>query len=352
MIERRLDLAGAADLAMAFYNPISRARPWQLGRALEIVARHRSPQTLVVLGRDIGRPGERLLRTTLGELRAEQVDMRTPGDHRLVHHLQLPACRRRSLGLHAALVPIGIAGRSARGNVADCCAHPCTAEPESMSFRCSPRRLAGILLAALFVPGLAAAAGSCERLVATGNPEYPPYLWRDPQDPKRLIGANADLLQRLGKELGVRIDVLYSGSWEKAQEEVTSGRADLLAGAYLTLARLGSMDYVHPPFLMTSGVVWVNKDAAFPFIGRDDLIGHKGSVLAGSSLGEEFDRFAKASLDLKPVPSLTQGLQDLMLKRSEFLLYQALPGQAQVEALGMADDLEALEPVLSSEGCT
>ncbi|MCR3821811.1 precorrin-3B C(17)-methyltransferase, partial [Pseudomonas aeruginosa] len=64
-------------LAMAFYNPISRARPWQLGRALEIVARHRSPQTLVVLGRDIGRPGERLLRTTLGELRAEQVDMRT-----------------------------------------------------------------------------------------------------------------------------------------------------------------------------------------------------------------------------------------------------------------------------------
>lgn len=77
VIERRLDLAGAADLAMAFYNPISRARPWQLGRALEIVARHRSPQTLVVLGRDIGRPGERLLRTTLGELRAEQVDMRT-----------------------------------------------------------------------------------------------------------------------------------------------------------------------------------------------------------------------------------------------------------------------------------
>lgn len=78
---------------------------------------------------------------------------------------------------------------------------------------------------------------------------YPPYLWRDPQDPKRLIGANADLLvARLGKELGVRIDVLYKKPWEKAQEEVTSGDADLLAGAYLTLARLGSMDYVHPPF--------------------------------------------------------------------------------------------------------
>ncbi len=51
---------------MAFTIHLRAAR--QPGRALEIVARHRSPQTLVVLGRDIGRPGERLLRTTLGEL--------------------------------------------------------------------------------------------------------------------------------------------------------------------------------------------------------------------------------------------------------------------------------------------
>jgi cobalt-precorrin 5A hydrolase/precorrin-3B C17-methyltransferase len=45
---------------MAFYNPISRARPWQLGCALDIVRQQRSPETLVVLGRDIGRPGETL----------------------------------------------------------------------------------------------------------------------------------------------------------------------------------------------------------------------------------------------------------------------------------------------------
>jgi cobalt-precorrin 5A hydrolase/precorrin-3B C17-methyltransferase len=77
VIEQRLDHAAAADLAMAFYNPISRARPWQLGRALEIVARHRAPETVVVLGRDIGRPAERLTLTSLGELRPEQVDMRT-----------------------------------------------------------------------------------------------------------------------------------------------------------------------------------------------------------------------------------------------------------------------------------
>lgn len=77
IIEQRLDLAAQADLALAFYNPISRSRPWQLGQALEIVARHREPQTPVVLGRDIGRPGQTLRVTTLGQLTPDQVDMRT-----------------------------------------------------------------------------------------------------------------------------------------------------------------------------------------------------------------------------------------------------------------------------------
>ncbi|WP_296258733.1 MULTISPECIES: precorrin-3B C(17)-methyltransferase [unclassified Pseudomonas] len=77
IIEKRLDLACQADLALAFYNPISRSRPWQLGRALEIVRRHRTPETPVTLGRDIGRPGQTLRVITLGELSPEQVDMRT-----------------------------------------------------------------------------------------------------------------------------------------------------------------------------------------------------------------------------------------------------------------------------------
>ncbi|OCR26527.1 precorrin-3B C17-methyltransferase [Pseudomonas syringae] len=77
VIEKRLDLASQADLALAFYNPISRSRPWQLGRALEVVRQHRTPETPVTLGRDIGRPGQTLRIITLGELTPEQVDMRT-----------------------------------------------------------------------------------------------------------------------------------------------------------------------------------------------------------------------------------------------------------------------------------
>ncbi|MDH1694659.1 MULTISPECIES: precorrin-3B C(17)-methyltransferase [unclassified Pseudomonas] len=77
IIEKRLDLAAQADLVLAFYNPISKARPHQLGVALEVVRRHRDGNTPVVLGRDIGRPGQTLKVVTLAELLPEMVDMRT-----------------------------------------------------------------------------------------------------------------------------------------------------------------------------------------------------------------------------------------------------------------------------------
>ena len=77
VVEARLELATKADFAMAFYNPISKARPWQLGKALDIIRAGRDGATPVILGWNVGRPGERLTVTTLGDLTPSQVDMRT-----------------------------------------------------------------------------------------------------------------------------------------------------------------------------------------------------------------------------------------------------------------------------------
>jgi precorrin-3B C17-methyltransferase len=77
VIERRLEAAAGADFVLALYNPVSRARPWQLDSAFALLRRHRDAATPVVLGRDIGRPGETLRITTLGVVRSDMVDMRT-----------------------------------------------------------------------------------------------------------------------------------------------------------------------------------------------------------------------------------------------------------------------------------
>jgi precorrin-2 C20-methyltransferase/precorrin-3B C17-methyltransferase len=77
VIERRLDAAAGADFVIAIYNPTSRHRPWQLERAVEILSSHRLPATPVVVGRDVGRPGEVVRVITLDALAEAGADMRT-----------------------------------------------------------------------------------------------------------------------------------------------------------------------------------------------------------------------------------------------------------------------------------
>jgi len=77
VIETRLRAAAGAGLVLAFYNPVSRARPWQLGRAFEILRDILPASTPVIFGRAVGRPDERTAITTLDEARADQTDMAT-----------------------------------------------------------------------------------------------------------------------------------------------------------------------------------------------------------------------------------------------------------------------------------
>src|SRR3712207_1394874 len=73
----RLRHAAAADLVIALYNPRSKHRPHQLGEAQKVLLETRSADTVVVVGRDVGGPEERLTVTTLAELDPETVDMRS-----------------------------------------------------------------------------------------------------------------------------------------------------------------------------------------------------------------------------------------------------------------------------------
>jgi precorrin-3B C17-methyltransferase / cobalt-factor III methyltransferase len=77
LIERRLDAAASGGFVIALYNPVSRARPWQLGSAIERLRRHLPEATPVVFGRSVGRPEEEVTVTTLDAADATPADMAT-----------------------------------------------------------------------------------------------------------------------------------------------------------------------------------------------------------------------------------------------------------------------------------
>lgn len=77
VIAERLRAAASADLVIALYNPGSRSRTWQVGKARDLLLEHRSPDTPVVLGRDVGGPSESVRTVRLADLDPAEVDMRT-----------------------------------------------------------------------------------------------------------------------------------------------------------------------------------------------------------------------------------------------------------------------------------
>lgn len=77
LIERRLDAAAGAGFVIALYNPVSRARPWQLAKAFGLLSRHLPGATPVIFGRAVGRADERLTIFTLAEAGGIAADMAT-----------------------------------------------------------------------------------------------------------------------------------------------------------------------------------------------------------------------------------------------------------------------------------
>jgi precorrin-3B C17-methyltransferase len=77
VVEQRLEAAARAGFVIALYNPISKSRPWQLGKAFEQLRRVLPVHTPVIFGRAAGRPDERIEIVALGAADPERADMAT-----------------------------------------------------------------------------------------------------------------------------------------------------------------------------------------------------------------------------------------------------------------------------------
>jgi precorrin-3B C17-methyltransferase len=77
LVVKRLEAAASGDFIIVLYNPASKARPWQLGEAFRLVARHRAGSTPVIFAHAVSQADERVDITTLADADPAKADMRT-----------------------------------------------------------------------------------------------------------------------------------------------------------------------------------------------------------------------------------------------------------------------------------
>ena len=77
LVLKRLEAAASGDFIIVLYNPASKARPWQLGEAIRLIARHRASSTPVIFAHAVSQADERIDITTLADADPAKADMRT-----------------------------------------------------------------------------------------------------------------------------------------------------------------------------------------------------------------------------------------------------------------------------------
>jgi precorrin-3B C17-methyltransferase len=76
-IEQRLEAAAGSDFVIVLYNPKSKKRNWQLGKAREIILRHRDKNTPVGIVSRAMRAEQHIEIVTLDDMHTAEVDMQT-----------------------------------------------------------------------------------------------------------------------------------------------------------------------------------------------------------------------------------------------------------------------------------
>ncbi len=76
-IKKRIIGAAKGDFVVAFYNPRSKGRDWQLSNAIDLLLQYREPDVPVVFAKQVGRVNEKITIYNLAESPLEDVDMLT-----------------------------------------------------------------------------------------------------------------------------------------------------------------------------------------------------------------------------------------------------------------------------------
>ncbi len=191
--------------------------------------------------------------------------------------------------------------------------------------------------------GAVAADNVCERVVVTGNPDYPPLIWAPEQGDQALTGVAVEMLQSALAESNIEVEVLNLGSRLKALEAVERGQVDIMAGLFMSRERLSSVDYVYPAIMEVPSVFFVRRGAAFPYTGWQDLRGKRGAAQEGSRFGLSFDTYAQDNLELQRENTGEAALRKLLAGKLDYVVLERYQGLALAQQMRVDDQLDTLE---------
>lgn len=146
----------------------------------------------------------------------------------------------------------------------------------------------------------------------------------------RFQGVAVDLLTKIAAQNNLQIEyAIYP--WNRAQHLISTGRADILIGPYLTPERVKQMDFIPTPFYTDHMVFYTLKDKPFTWNENRDLLKTKKIItIKGWVYGKTFDEI-KDGLFTVQANDIDSAFKMLALGRGDLLLANERNAQDALE---------------------
>ncbi len=187
------------------------------------------------------------------------------------------------------------------------------------------RKVILVTFLALCAPAFGQSVGTCDTLIITGHPAYPPVAWADNG---KIIGASTQLVTAIAKQLKVPNVVSKDfGSWENAQEAIKNGQADVIMGIYKNDVRQQYMNYIEPPYMVDPVSIVIRAGQTLKYKKWDDLKSLKGVTNEGESFGNKFDSYIVENLTVERSKGVDAAFDTLLNKDADYLIIGMYPGK-------------------------
>ncbi|MEA9356105.1 transporter substrate-binding domain-containing protein [Bacteriovorax sp. PP10] len=173
-------------------------------------------------------------------------------------------------------------------------------------------------------------------ITITGHPDYPPVIWTN-KETKKFQGIAIEMMQMIFNEIDVKVVFINVDNWARAQEEVKSGRIDILLPPYKTEERLPFYNYATEPFIQDETVVFVRKGKEFKFENFQDLLKFPGTAIINDSFGSDFDKFELIHKNITRLSTTEQCFRFVDKNRARYIIAGLNSGLATLVQLHWED---------------
>jgi polar amino acid transport system substrate-binding protein len=197
-----------------------------------------------------------------------------------------------------------------------------------------------VIFMAIFLSFFSYSIFGQESVSACGHHDYPPWNW---EKDGKIVGACAEVTEKLFTQLGVKVDLSYIGPWKRCQKNIEVGRIDINICSFINPTRQSYSRYIAKPMGYNENAIFVKKGKEFSFSQWSNLKGKIGVMMRGVSIGYNFDHFLKENVKLMRVNSNRQVFGLLELERADFAPYGRYSGIAFLKSINQEQNYSILK---------